>query len=150
MVTVPWTINHNEVSLQFDTWARYKLHSAHEWAALVPSDGIVHLGVDQEPHTVSMLHQLRCINLMREQLTQSKAGRDVDRTQHCMNYLRQMLMCHADDMLDPYQYVHKMNALNAQPVRRCRDWRAVYERVEDNQREHSLRTRAGLNGTERT
>ena len=75
---------------------------------------------------------------------------DDAQTQHCMNYLREMLMCHADDMLDPYQYAHKIRALNAQPVRRCRDWRAVYERVEKSQLGHSVRVRAGLNGTGRT
>lgn len=136
MRIAPWTVNREEVFLQFDTWARYRIHSAHEWAALAPRDGLVHLGADREAFTVAMLHQLRCVNFVRDQLTKNKLARDFAQTQHCMNYLRQMLMCHADQMLDPYQYVHKTRALNAQPVRRCLDWRVVYERVESNQREH--------------
>ncbi|KIP09674.1 hypothetical protein PHLGIDRAFT_126117 [Phlebiopsis gigantea 11061_1 CR5-6] len=139
--TVPWSTDKGEVYLQFDTWARYRLHSADEWAALYPGNGLVHLGRDQEPHTVAMLHQLRCIDFVRDQITRPAAARDGGQTRHCMNYLREMLMCHADDTLDAYQYVHKTRALDAQPVRRCRDWRAVYERVE--------RSQLGRNGTGR-
>ena len=81
-----------------------------------------------------MLHQLRCLDVLRDQLTRTKGERDTEPTRHCLNYLRQMLLCRGDLYLDAYQYAHNVNAVHPHPVRRCRDWRAIYEKVAENQR----------------
>ncbi|RDX40717.1 hypothetical protein OH76DRAFT_1412755 [Lentinus brumalis] len=123
-----------EVLLEIDSWTRYSLFSPLEWQPLFPAGGIVHLGPKREPYTVSMLHQLRCLDVIRDQLSRVKAERDEEPTRHCLNYLRQMLQCRGDLQLDAYQYAHKVGALHPHAVRRCKDWRVVYQKVAENHR----------------
>ncbi|KIP10242.1 hypothetical protein PHLGIDRAFT_66071 [Phlebiopsis gigantea 11061_1 CR5-6] len=75
------------------------------------------------------MHQLRCLDVIRDQLTRPKVDRDVHLTNHCMNYLRQIIMCHGDTHLDPILYTSDTKTVEDHPVRRCLDWRAVYDRV---------------------
>ncbi|KAI0739367.1 hypothetical protein C8Q80DRAFT_1075562, partial [Daedaleopsis nitida] len=122
-----------EVLLQLDNWTRYKLDSPEPWKALFPGGGVVHLGAERTPYTVSMLHQLRCVDAIREQLTRTRGGCDIEPTRHCLNYLRQTLMCRPDIYLDSYQYLHKVNPAEPFPTRKCKNWTLVYEIVKDNQ-----------------
>ncbi|EMD31802.1 hypothetical protein CERSUDRAFT_88670 [Gelatoporia subvermispora B] len=117
----------------------YDLHSDNEWSLLVPGDGIIHLGPDHQPAMVSMLHQLRCIDFIRQQAAVTRERRDMELAHHCMNYLRQMTLCRGDTFLDAYEYTSKNEPLDKHPIRRCQDWRAVYEAVEANQRNHARR-----------
>ncbi|GJE92373.1 hypothetical protein PsYK624_085270 [Phanerochaete sordida] len=128
------TVEKKEVLLLFDNWTRYKLNSSLEWAALYPGNGVVRLGPSQDPYTVSMMHQLRCLDQIRQDLTQPKYSREIGRTRHCMNYLRETLMCRGDTMLDAYQYTHKIKPVRVDVIRRCHDWREVYQNVAENQR----------------
>ncbi|GJE92354.1 hypothetical protein PsYK624_085080 [Phanerochaete sordida] len=125
------SIEKKEVLLLFDNWTRYKLNSTQEWAALYPGDGVVHLGTAHEPYTVAMLHELRCLDMVRHALTLPRAARDMALAARCMNYLRQALMCRGDTQLDPYQYTHAVRAVQTDVIRRCHDWRAVYDRVKE-------------------
>ncbi|KAH9943873.1 hypothetical protein B0H21DRAFT_747371 [Amylocystis lapponica] len=131
-----WGSERPPVLLQYDSNTRYGLDAEAEWAALVPHDGIMHVGADRAPYTVSMLHQLRCIDVMRAQLLLPRVQRDMARTAQCMNYVRQMSLCHQNTFLDPFQYAHKIAPVDPHPVRRCRDWRAVYEEVAQNERDY--------------
>ncbi|PIL34471.1 hypothetical protein GSI_03248 [Ganoderma sinense ZZ0214-1] len=131
-----WNVERKEVALQFDSWTRYQLDSSQQWAPLFPEGGIIHLGPTRTPYTVSMMHQLRCLDVIRDQLNRPKSERDAEPTRHCLNYVRQMATCRGDLQFDPIQYPHKVNALHPHAVRRCRDWRAVYDAVWKNQQEH--------------
>ncbi|KAL6306351.1 hypothetical protein BKA93DRAFT_154222 [Sparassis latifolia] len=124
------------VQMQLDYSLHYSLNASHAWAALVPRDGLIYLGQEHKPFMVSMLHQLRCLGIINEQLLVARDDRHEDILHHCMNYLRQMTLCRCDTFLDPYQYPSKILALNPHPVRRCQDWQAVYEAVEVNQKKH--------------
>ena len=118
-----------------DSWTRYRLDSAQQWAPLFPEAGIIHLGSSRTPFTVSMMHQLRCLDVIRDQLTRPKSQRDIEPTRHCLNYLRQTVICRGDLHFDPIQYPHKVNALHPHAIRRCKDWGAVYGAVWKNQQE---------------
>ncbi|RPD54566.1 hypothetical protein L227DRAFT_556112 [Lentinus tigrinus ALCF2SS1-6] len=131
-----WHVERKEVVLELDSWTRYTLHSDAQWASLFPDGGIIHLGPTRAPYTVSMMHQLRCLDFVREQLAKPVPDRDPEPTRHCLNYLRQMVTCRGDLHFDLYQYAHKVNAVHPHAVRRCKDWRVVYEKVWENQREH--------------
>lgn len=136
-----WGLDGKEVVLQADRWTRYPLHnSSQQWAALFPHGGVIHVGPTHTPYTVSMMHQLRCLDVVRDQLTRPKVARDAEPTRHCMNYLRETLMCRGDTQIDSYQYAHKVNAVAPHPIRRCRDWRIVYERVAELQIAHARQT----------
>ena len=132
----PGTLVQGEVLLIADNWTRYPLNSTQQWAPLFPNGGVVYLGKEHLPYTVAMMHQLRCLDHIRDQLNRPKNERSMEPARHYLNYLRQVVMCRGDLQLDPYQYAHKVNALPKHPVRRCKDWRPVYEKVSENHREH--------------
>ncbi|KAF9240377.1 hypothetical protein BU15DRAFT_87622 [Melanogaster broomeanus] len=138
LVDPSWDVERKHVLLPFDKWLRYELHDSEQWSALFPGEGLVYLGEDHHPQMVSMLHQLRCIDILREQLSLPLPVRPEQPARHCMNYLRQMLLCRGDIYLDPYQYASRIKAVNPNPVRRCLDWEAVYKAVEANQRDHGV------------
>ena len=106
---------------------------AAEWSAIVPGSGLVYLGPQRAPFTISMLHQLKCLNVIRSILPHRNDS-DVQGTlvQHCLNYLRQMIMCRADTHLESVQdpMTSKVDEFS---VYRCRDWCAVYDAVAANQ-----------------
>ncbi|KAH9914381.1 uncharacterized protein BXZ73DRAFT_55014 [Epithele typhae] len=127
----------HEVALETGGWARYTLDAPEPWEPLFPGGGVVHLGPSRAPYTVAMMHQFRCMDALRHEFTRPRAERDWAHAQHCLNYLRQAARCRGDTQLDAYQYAHKIGAVDKRPVRRCRDWRAVYEQVEQSQREYA-------------
>ncbi|OBZ73321.1 hypothetical protein A0H81_06834 [Grifola frondosa] len=128
-----WMVERPPVLFEFDSYSHYQAQSAAEWSALVPGDGIVYLGPHHQPFIVAMFHQLRCLDIVRNQLATPVELRELETARHCINYLREMILCRGDTFLDPYQYAHKIAALDPHPIRRCLDWRAVYTAVEVNQ-----------------
>ncbi|KZT65099.1 hypothetical protein DAEQUDRAFT_769141 [Daedalea quercina L-15889] len=68
-----WDVERRLVHLQFDHYQRYHLDAAPQWAALVPNDGLVYVAnVDgsegageRQAWTLSMFHQLRCLDVVR-------------------------------------------------------------------------------------
>jgi hypothetical protein len=106
-----------------------------EWGALVPVNGTIHLGPEQRPFTISMFHQLRCLDVIRTELLSTR-GLDTplppsELSRHCFNYLRQTALCRADTTL-----VQVLNPDNAHPfpdVAICNDWEHVYTEVRRNQ-----------------
>ncbi|KAI1782599.1 hypothetical protein LXA43DRAFT_1103693 [Ganoderma leucocontextum] len=144
-----WDVERKPVAFAFDSGLRYDLNASQAWGALVPGEGLVRLGVHREPFMVAMFHQLRCLDVMRDQLTKPRAQRDEQPARHCMNYIRQMILCRGDTHLDPYQYPSNIHPVEPHPVRRCLDWRAVYEAVEANQKEYAEWARPGASATRR-
>ncbi len=103
---------------------------------LPPSGHLVHLGPDRAPHTVSMFHQLRCLGLLLETYHTPPANRTqgaLGTTAHCLNYLRQMLLCR------PNAHMESVNVADGRKTRTdkpydavCSDWTAVYDAAEAN------------------
>ncbi|KAJ6484012.1 hypothetical protein C8R45DRAFT_829853 [Mycena sanguinolenta] len=92
-----------------NTGINYQLNGSRadeQWSALVPArDGLVQLG--KEIFMISMYHQLKCLDIIRREYV---AG-SVDKTeqsavsvgptaQHCLNYIRQMILCRGDRHLE--------------------------------------------------
>jgi hypothetical protein len=136
-VSDQWSFEQRHVALQLDNNVRYGLHSSPEWSSLVPGDGHIYLGADHEPVMVSMFHQLRCIDVVRRQLAIPRRNRHAELAQHCMNYLRQMILCRGDSFLDPYQYPSRISGVDPNPIRQCWDWEVVYRATMTNQKEHA-------------
>ena len=130
------------------SWNRYSLRDAEHWAPLFPDSGAVYLGPDHSRYTIAMMHQLQCLDVIREQFTLHRGERDLPRAHHCLNHLRQSVMCRGDLQIDGMQYASRVHTVAKFPVRRCRDWRVVYDKVLENQREHVVWTeRVGGNRT---
>jgi len=109
-----------------------------EWESLVPGNGLVYLGNENQPYTMSMMHQLRCIDIVRKEIVDLEANpqrvmaRPSDISHHCVNYLRQMVLCRGDLELDPV--AGKPHPAVFPDAYQCRDWETVYRAVEENQR----------------
>ncbi|KAF7299742.1 hypothetical protein HMN09_00980100 [Mycena chlorophos] len=99
------------------------------------SNGFVHLGPEGRTFGLAMFHQMHCLQRIREALVQGDPGHH---TRHCLNLLRQTVLCASDTTLDPMNREHGTDGLGVVHV--CRDWRKVYSFVAQNQLEHANKT----------
>ena len=106
-----------------------------EWAALAPHNGIIHLGPHRQPYSISLFHQLRCLDILRRDIVDDTSGSS-KLSRHCLNYMRQMVLCRADLALDPV-LGRPLEARVRPDTNQCVDWRRVYEELEKNQREYA-------------
>jgi len=140
-----WPINVPKVLLASDASHRYQMDTvdgAAEWASLTPGDGIVYLGEERLPYTISMMHQLRCMNIIRESILEDRNATETskpsDLARHCLNYLKQMMLCRADTYMEVFQYDNSDGPIDLFSMYECRDWGTVHEAVKENQREYEL------------
>ncbi|KAF8960220.1 hypothetical protein BDZ97DRAFT_1834579 [Flammula alnicola] len=116
-----------------------------EWNATLPSSGaVIHLGPSQRPFTLGLFHQLRCLNIIRETLVQFYADDSSDAqinrpelVRHCMNYIRQTLLCNSDLRLESVRAPKGHQLSVPEVTHKCRDWTAVYEAAERSFKEYS-------------
>ena len=91
-----------------------------------------------QPYTVAMIHQLRCLDILRENIV-----RDVDSegpselARHCLNYMKQSIMCRGDTHLEPMQYPNHHDPIDKEGIYECKDWGAVYHEVKRTQDEYA-------------
>ncbi|TFK18157.1 hypothetical protein FA15DRAFT_675514 [Coprinopsis marcescibilis] len=110
-----------------------------EWAAIVPGgDGIVYLGPEKHPYTISLFHQLRCLDIIRQETIKDRQPDEgpSDLGRHCLNYIRQMVTCRGDLEIESFQFASHKNPIDQRGVYECKDWEAVYHEVEKNQAEY--------------
>jgi len=103
------------------------MHAAAEYKQLVPSRGhVVRLPNDPQPYTVSMFHQLRCLDVIRDSYVQrSLAGRP-GLADHCLNYLRQSFLCDSSTRLESVRKPTPPKVVELTGEYRCQDWSALY------------------------
>lgn len=105
-------------------------------------DGVVWLtmkGGERKPFTFSLFHQLRCLNIVRASLMARRHPpyTEPDRLAvHCMNYLRQMVLCRADLTLESGRHPVGPNTVVSDVTRVCRDWSVIWDEVEGNEGYH--------------
>lgn len=118
-----------------------------EWNATLPVGGAaIHLGPDCQPFTVSVFHQLRCLNIVREAITAIRDGSSTDvprpdLVNHCMNYLRQMVLCRTDTSLESLRTINGLGVTVWDITHKCRDWETVYREAERNHIEYAYSQR---------
>ena len=96
---------------------------------------------EEYPHTIAMFHQLRCLDVLREQILLPLEDRNIPRSQHCLNYLRQMILCRGDMHLESFraQTGTARETVERRGTYRCRDFRAVYNAIEVNHENYTVR-----------
>lgn len=92
--------------------------------------------------SVSMLHQLHCVEKMRRGLDNpDDEYATIPHLQHCMNYIRQMILCASDLTLEPERDAsHAINSSHPEGLTRpgvgvthvCRNWEDAYTSIEAN------------------
>jgi hypothetical protein len=75
-----------------------------------------------------MFHQMHCLQMIRRAIVRGDMGHHIH---HCLNFLRQVVLCASDTTLNPLDYVDGTDGLGV--VHICRDWEKVYDFVEKNQ-----------------
>lgn len=121
-----------------------------EWASSAAKGfGYVRLGPLHRPFAVSMYHQFHCLRLLSSGLSTaftpnpnfdtsgSHSRLDDEATWHighCLNYLRQMILCSPDYTLEPADVLerdYEKERLGGS-VHVCMDWERLYEEVAGN------------------
>ncbi|KAI0057351.1 hypothetical protein BV25DRAFT_1920199 [Artomyces pyxidatus] len=128
----------------------YGLFQDDEWMSLYPrSHGLIALGPQSELFAVSMYHQLHCVDGLRYAYVAAKSGTLVfpgngsgveHHVNHCLTYLREMVLCAGDTTLEPTGAMPGINAAGKvehgatgqEVLHRCRDWTAIREYMEEN------------------
>ncbi|KAF7798153.1 hypothetical protein EIP86_009369 [Pleurotus ostreatoroseus] len=121
-----------------------------EWHALYPGNdlGFLRLGPRKRFFSLTMYHQMHCLASLREGLVRAQsnggggqesghghghAKRDAAHASHCLNYLRQTILCAADLTLEPEIAPRSGNVGEGLAVAHvCRDWGAVHKFTERN------------------
>ncbi|KAG1793517.1 uncharacterized protein HD556DRAFT_510562 [Suillus plorans] len=109
-----------------------------EWLSTSPpGTGHVVLGAENRSFFVAMFHQLHCLRLFRVAL--AGPNFDQEHTHHCLNYLRQWILCQADLTLEAGDFTtrdfeqHRVGATHV-----CRDWGELYDSVAINWKDRQL------------
>ncbi|KZV81916.1 hypothetical protein EXIGLDRAFT_844187 [Exidia glandulosa HHB12029] len=130
----------NDIVIQLENSVHYPVDGAFAdegWASLVPGNGTVR--VNGTPYLLGVFHELRCLDLLRRQLrdtatvpfnVSSPAGR---RARHCMQYLRQMVLCRANTRLELVTGLYEEHNVIWEQDYVCRDRRGLYAAVKLNQ-----------------
>ena len=105
------------VGMTIDTSIRYRPDTPEglqAWSNMLPTGGhTIRLTTQtaNETVTLAMFHQLRCLDIIRNDYV---AGTKSPLQKHCLNYIRQSLLCIADSKLEygnsPDRSVFPMNA----------------------------------------
>ena len=112
-----------------------------EWNSTLPSGGAtVRLGPRGREFTVSLFHELRCLDVIRDALVGILTDADGDArpdgagtlARHCMNYVRQMVQCRADLRLESIRVPVGAKKAVSDVSHTCRDWSAVHAAAEEN------------------
>lgn len=107
-----------------------------EWDALAPGRGLIRLGEHSQLFSFSMFHQLRCLDILRKDYIYGLNETDFDLrlSDHCLNYLRQMILCRSEFTLASLLGDPDPNSFP--DIYMCRNWETVYAAVRLNQ-EHN-------------
>ncbi|KIL71222.1 hypothetical protein M378DRAFT_154723 [Amanita muscaria Koide BX008] len=127
--TLPLSSHRARVRIGFENTKHYELDTeqgAREWEALVPGDGVVYLGPEKEPFSVSLFHQLKCLDVLRREIVD---GKRTEVARHCLNYIKQMILCRGDVHLESFNYASHIDPIDQSGEWECRDWDAVYREV---------------------
>ncbi|KAE9388889.1 hypothetical protein BT96DRAFT_1025266 [Gymnopus androsaceus JB14] len=77
--------------------------------------------------TVAVIHQVHCIQRWRSELA-NEGSPDWHHTQHCLNYLREWILCQSDQTLEPGDFaLRNFSTAREGATHICRDWRTVYD-----------------------
>ncbi|KZT21625.1 hypothetical protein NEOLEDRAFT_1139244 [Neolentinus lepideus HHB14362 ss-1] len=106
----------------------------HDWASIFPDgNGFVRLGPNKRLFALSVYHEMHCMQSIRRAILQEGYGSG--HVQHCLNYLRQMILCRADVQLEP---VMEDGSVAWGRERTCRNREELYSWLSKNMAEYRL------------
>lgn len=153
------------VALTIENTPHYSLNSSEsdaEYKSIYPGDlGFFRLGPERRFFGISMYHQLHCLDSLRSAIVygpdwhghhdrQLNKRAQVPHVHHCLNYLRQTILCSADLTLEPEISPQEVGeGLGMTHV--CRDWSKVHNLAQKNWDDYlAWRTHQGPRGSSNT
>ncbi|KAK0433993.1 hypothetical protein EV421DRAFT_1892846 [Armillaria borealis] len=139
-----WPLDLPNVLMMMEESSHYGisgLDSREEWATTATYGfGYLRLGQEQRRFALSMWHQLHCLRLMRTALDGDYDQGVRGHMQHCLTYLRQMILCNPDLTLEPADMLtrnYEIKRMGATHI--CKDWSKVYDAMGRNYNDTRLR-----------
>ncbi|KAI0749652.1 hypothetical protein C8Q80DRAFT_1269499 [Daedaleopsis nitida] len=104
-----------------------------EWLSIAsPSYGYIRLGPEDRTFVVTMYHELHCLRMINRAFTKSK-GANVGHLKHCLNYIRQGVLCDPDLTLEPGNFEERdFEVERIGGTHMCKKWDPIYDWVDDN------------------
>ncbi|KZV95270.1 hypothetical protein EXIGLDRAFT_610797, partial [Exidia glandulosa HHB12029] len=142
-----WDLHLDKVLKATEDSVHYASHTElghSEWNSTLPSGGgMLYFGPpgNRQQFSISMFHQLRCLDIIGRELLDERAQmkqwvEPSALSQHCMGYLRQMILCRADTWIESAYNAVGPRIVTSAATHTCSDWSAVYGAAEDNFREY--------------
>ncbi|EIM80335.1 uncharacterized protein STEHIDRAFT_37338, partial [Stereum hirsutum FP-91666 SS1] len=105
-----------------------------EWdLTSLPGGGIIRLGKLSRPFSLSMEHELHCINTIAAEIAKAHKSR-WEHVQHCLNYIRQVALCRLDLTLEPGDFSQRNFTTERTGVEHtCTDWITLYDMLADDE-----------------
>ncbi|KJA22726.1 hypothetical protein HYPSUDRAFT_138939 [Hypholoma sublateritium FD-334 SS-4] len=105
-----------------------------EWDQILDSPegtGRTHLGPNHRTFVLTFYHQLHCIVELKEALmNRSDTYANPKHVTHCLQYLRQTLLCQGNDMLEEGDFSERHFETDRYgPEVECYDWESLYQEV---------------------
>ncbi len=107
--------------------------SNQEWLSIAsPSVGYIRLGPEDRTFVVSMFHELHCLRMINGAFSKMK-GANVGHIKHCLNYVRQGVLCDPDLTLEPGNFEERdFEVERLGGTHLCKNWNPIYEWVDNN------------------
>ncbi|KAF8205915.1 hypothetical protein K438DRAFT_1715089 [Mycena galopus ATCC 62051] len=126
----------SQVAMTMEETRHYPLNGSDaldEWASSSSVGyGYVRLGPEYRGFALGMFHELHCLHVMRLVVGEHDADA-VGHFQHCLNYLRQFILCSPNLTLEPADVLTRdfeTNRVGATHV--CSDWSMAHNEVAEN------------------
>lgn len=103
-----------------------------EWFSLAPEEaGYTRLGKDGRLFMVTMFHELHCLRVLNLAFGKELVAKP-GHIQHCLNYIRQSILCSPDLSLEPGDFEQRdFDTERTGALHMCRDWEVVYETMHE-------------------
>lgn len=133
--TLPITLH--PAALKVEATENYHILNDAQWSTTFTSSEYTKLGSDLKPYKPATYHQMRCLDLLRRAvvhynwLDTSLEKRRLWHVNHCLNMMRQAILCNGDITLEPSYVLNVFNGRNQSAasgldvMHVCRDWTQV-------------------------
>lgn len=135
---IPLSEHPYNARLTIEDTVHYQYNDTEEWQSIFPpGGGFVRLGPEHRMFGISMFHQLHCLDKMRRAiLKEPPTAWEKSHTQHCLNYVRQMILCASNLRLeDVKESPRGIKADGLGLEHECRDWSLPYVMATENHRD---------------
>ncbi|KAL1670466.1 hypothetical protein GGF50DRAFT_122496 [Schizophyllum commune] len=140
-----------EVHMPYENTVHYALDTPagiEQWETMLPpGGGMLYFGTDKQPFSISVFHQLRCLDILRAELVvqfqhadEPPPEKQSPLVNHCMNYIRQTVLCRADLTMESIRGLNYSTSTVSDVTHVCQDHTAVFRAAEEIWKEYERTT----------